>query len=169
MFVVLLNLRSKCPIEISAQNLNLKLKFETGPNRPVNLRDRLFTISPKTSAWLPSPFLTDPHQIIDFDPAPMRRLRRHSQWNYVQKSSRWSPPRPSDRSSPFRGKIAWPPAPLDGEIVNGRSLTVSGTKFSNRGWRHRPWFFAKFFFRKHFNDRERKRVSDSFFTCFLDC
>ena len=47
--------------------------------------------------------------------------------------------------------------------------TLRGTKFSNRSWRHRQsWFFAKCFsFREHFNDRERRKLSESFCACFF--
>ena len=48
-------------------------------------------------------------------------------------------------------------------------LSLRGTKFSNRGWRHRQsWFFAKCFsFREHFNDGERRKLSETFCACFF--
>ena len=46
---------------------------------------------------------------------------------------------------------------------------LRGTKFSNRGWRHRQsWFFAKCFsFRDNFSNGERRKLSESFCACFF--
>ena len=54
-------------------------------------------------------------------------------------------------------------------ILKGPPSFLRGTKFSNRGWRHRQsWFFAKCFsFREHFNDGETRKLSESFCACFF--
>ena len=53
------------------------------------------------------------------------------------------------------------------EYIDEKSLR--GTKFSIRGWRHRQsWFLAKCFsFREHFNDGERRKLSETFLHVFF--
>ena len=58
---------------------------------------------------------------------------------------------------------------VDPTYVHTQYNLLRGTKFSNRGWRHRQsWFFAKCFsFREHFNNEERRKLPKSFCACFL--